>query len=404
MTHGGHKPRSPQWARDISRAAGLLLLLIFALPLPTRAQDAGLYFGSTGHTLTDQAGFLGFWQTNDGTRLLGAPISEIIETPAGLAQYFERARLEQRIDASGAAVVVPGDVAAEYATALGKQFAPAPPRRPSKNERLVEATGHVIRPPFLAFYDEVGGAALFGDPISEAIWERTADGSRRVQYFTRARLVHNPDRVGTPNVVAVSDLGRALALLAGQTMAPIENPGYTVIESLIGAAPVAFNGVAPTPVPPTATPVPPRPTAAPRPATGAPAAPAAAAPRPRGTKSIVVSISDQWLYAYEGDTIVFDAPVATGRDGNNTPTGSYAIYAKLPVQTMDGTINGEYYRVPNVPSVMYINGGVALHGTYWHNLFGSGVRPSHGCINLPVRAAAWLYGWAPVGTTVRVRG
>jgi lipoprotein-anchoring transpeptidase ErfK/SrfK len=52
--------------------------------------------------------------------------------------------------------------------------------------------------------------------------------------------------------------------------------------------------------------------------------------------------------------------------------------------------------------VMYINGGVALHGTYWHNLFGSGARPSHGCVNLPLRAAKWLYGWAPVGTPVRV--
>jgi lipoprotein-anchoring transpeptidase ErfK/SrfK len=51
---------------------------------------------------------------------------------------------------------------------------------------------------------------------------------------------------------------------------------------------------------------------------------------------------------------------------------------------------------------MYINGSVALHGAYWHNLFGSGVRLSHGCINLPLDSAAWLYKWAPVGTTVVV--
>ena len=58
--------------------------------------------------------------------------------------------------------------------------------------------------------------------------------------------------------------------------------------------------------------------------------------------------------------------------------------------------------VPNVPNVMYINGGVALHGTYWHNRFGTGARLSHGCVNLPLRAAGWLYDWAPMGTTVRV--
>ena len=48
------------------------------------------------------------------------------------------------------------------------------------------------------------------------------------------------------------------------------------------------------------------------------------------------------------------------------------------------------------------SGGVALHGTYWHNRFGTGARLSHGCINLPLRAAAWLYDWAPMGTTVKV--
>jgi lipoprotein-anchoring transpeptidase ErfK/SrfK len=115
-----------------------------------------------------------------------------------------------------------------------------------------------------------------------------------------------------------------------------------------------------------------------------------------------VNLSDQWLYAYEGDTLVFDAPVATGRDGMNTPAGSFSIYAKLKVQTMRGVDNGVPWVVPNVPDVMYIHGGVALHGTYWHNLFGTGARPSHGCVNLPLKSATWLYNWAPIGTPVRV--
>jgi lipoprotein-anchoring transpeptidase ErfK/SrfK len=118
---------------------------------------------------------------------------------------------------------------------------------------------------------------------------------------------------------------------------------------------------------------------------------------------IIVDLSDQWLYAYNGEQLVFDAPVSTGKDGFNTPPGRFAVYAKLRSQTMEGTLGGEYYRVPNVPSVMYINGGVAIHGTYWHNQFGTGVRRSHGCINLPVKAAAWLFEWAPMGTPVTVR-
>jgi lipoprotein-anchoring transpeptidase ErfK/SrfK len=115
-----------------------------------------------------------------------------------------------------------------------------------------------------------------------------------------------------------------------------------------------------------------------------------------------VNLTRQWLYAYEDGVQVFSAPVSTGRDGMETPTGNFAIYSKTPLQTMDGVLDGKYWIVPNVPNVMYINGGVALHGTYWHNLFGTGARPSHGCVNLPLNSAAWLYGWAPVGTPVRV--
>jgi lipoprotein-anchoring transpeptidase ErfK/SrfK len=120
---------------------------------------------------------------------------------------------------------------------------------------------------------------------------------------------------------------------------------------------------------------------------------------PRG---IEVNVSTQQLVAYEGDMVVYRAPVATGRNGFNTPTGNFAVYAKLPIQTMRGNAGGETWNVPNVPSVMYINGGVALHGTYWHAAFGTGARLSHGCINLGMDDAQWLYEWADVGTPVRV--
>src|SRR5690606_12904485 len=133
----------------------------------------------------------------------------------------------------------------------------------------------------------------------------------------------------------------------------------------------------PTPIP---TPAPsplPAPTVAPAPAAAAapkPAEPAAAAaPKPaarpaapaiaRGGKRIVVDLSDQWLYAFEGETMVFDAPVSTGRDGFNTPVGNFAIYAKVRSQTMKGCAGGECWSVPNVPHAMYIVGDVALHGT-----------------------------------------
>lgn len=125
--------------------------------------------------------------------------------------------------------------------------------------------------------------------------------------------------------------------------------------------------------------------------------------RPTGAKRIEVNLSSQWLYAYEGDLLVFDAPVSTGRDGWETPAGSFQIYSKLRTQTMRGSARGEEWEVPDVPHVMYFrHGGFAIHGTYWHNTFGTGARLSHGCVNLPLDAAAWLYEWAPIGTPVNV--
>jgi hypothetical protein len=119
-------------------------------------------------------------------------------------------------------------------------------------------------------------------------------------------------------------------------------------------------------------------------------------------RRIEVDLTSQWLTAYEGELVVYRAPVATGRDGFNTPTGSYAIYDQLRAQTMTGDMGGESWYVPNVPWVQYVVGGVALHGTYWHDRFGTGARMSHGCINLGMDDARWLYEWADIGTTVTI--
>ena len=121
----------------------------------------------------------------------------------------------------------------------------------------------------------------------------------------------------------------------------------------------------------------------------------------KAQKAIVVSISHQMLWAYKGDRVVLRSYVSTGRAGFDTPVGAFTILSKLPSQTMEGVIGGEYYNVPDVPWVLYFtNSGHALHGTYWHNNFGTPM--SHGCVNLPMDVAAWLYDWAPVGTPVQI--
>jgi hypothetical protein len=115
-----------------------------------------------------------------------------------------------------------------------------------------------------------------------------------------------------------------------------------------------------------------------------------------GYNWIDIDLSNQWLTAYEGDTPVFGAAVSTGIDGYYTPTGDYSILWKLDYETMVG----EDYYLPDVPYVMYFDNYLAIHGTYWHENFGS--PSSHGCVNLPIWAAGWLYEWAGYGTPVSI--
>lgn len=133
-----------------------------------------------------------------------------------------------------------------------------------------------------------------------------------------------------------------------------------------------------------------------------------------GGKWIDINLSAQLLVCYqvaisepsEGYFIswpmgVFSTLVSSGRPPFNTPTGNFAVYEKDPVVDMSGFGGtSEYYYVPNVPYVLWFTGNYSIHGAYWHNDFGN-VR-SHGCVNIPVPAAAWIYGWAPIGTPVIV--
>ncbi|GIW02643.1 L,D-transpeptidase [Roseiflexus sp.] len=394
--------------RHAARLTVLALLIagLFSssMAIPLYAQAAALYFPRTGHHLTDEHGFLSFWRNHDGPRTLGFPVTEVLMIEGiGPAQYFEKGRLERVAAADGAPIVRTGAVAAEYVAAFYRTFPPRPDRPPVDGELFFGETGYSVREPFIGFWQVSGGVDFFGMPISEPVWEQTAGGYRQVQYFERARLERVPASAGTTDDIQVADLGRALAELRGLNIAPVPNRGFETFGPPAPAAPdvAPLNGAPAASAPLPMQPATPRATATPRSPAPPPASRAPTATT-RAAKRIVVNLSKQWLYAYEDDRLVFDAPVATGRDGMNTPTGAFQIYAKLPMQTMDGVTDGKYWVVPNVPHVMYFYGGVALHGTYWHNLFGTGARPSHGCVNLPLKSAAWLYEWAPIGTPVRV--
>lgn len=112
---------------------------------------------------------------------------------------------------------------------------------------------------------------------------------------------------------------------------------------------------------------------------------------------IEIDLSSQRLIAWEGKTPVYAVIVSTGKSATPTVTGVFAIQTRLRYARMQG----DDYDVPDVPYTMYYYRGYAIHGAYWHNNFGTPV--SHGCVNVAVNHAGWLYDWAKVGTPVVVR-
>jgi lipoprotein-anchoring transpeptidase ErfK/SrfK len=129
-------------------------------------------------------------------------------------------------------------------------------------------------------------------------------------------------------------------------------------------------------------------------------------------KNILVDISDQMSYYYEGQTLVNSTPVVTGRPQYPTPPGTYAIYAKARNISANGCADGVCWNTPlNYWMPFYNPYGLAygLHDAYWQPYFGgnrrfenNGEAGSHGCVNLPPAFAEWLYSWSEIGTTVQI--
>ncbi len=109
-------------------------------------------------------------------------------------------------------------------------------------------------------------------------------------------------------------------------------------------------------------------------------------------KWIHVNLSQQTLVAYEGDKPVFVTLVSSGKKGYEPPTGFFNIVRKHVTITMDGPDPiDKWYEVQEVPWTMYYYHSYALHGTYWHNDFGT--PRSHGCTNLAPLDAKWIFKW-----------
>ncbi|HLF25303.1 MAG TPA: L,D-transpeptidase [Anaerolineae bacterium] len=122
-------------------------------------------------------------------------------------------------------------------------------------------------------------------------------------------------------------------------------------------------------------------------------------------KRILVDLQAQMLTCFEGDREVLQTKVATGAaftqiDGSvadfGTPKGEHQAILKMPsrhMRAIEAERNTDaWFDLPGVPwNTFFTLDGIAIHGTYWHNDFG--VVRSHGCVNVPISVARFIYFW-----------
>ncbi|HET9016124.1 MAG TPA: L,D-transpeptidase [Thermomicrobiaceae bacterium] len=358
--------------------AGLVLALVVALSalllsVPSAAAASSgpgpdrVYFPQTGHYLA--YGFLDYWRGHGDISTFGYPISEEFQQNGVTVQYFERAVFEFHPNAPAGWNVQLRRLGADQTATLAAT-APFVAHNGVSDAGcdFYAQTGHDLCNGFRDYWNAHGGLAIFGYPISDEFQQN----GMTVQYFERARFEYHPSNP----------------------------PGSQVELGLLGDAAAAQDHVSTTAVPRSST------VSNYDPSLWAPPGPADVTTPPPGAptdqaKWIEVDLTNQYLRAWQYSTRVYGEYVSTGVPAHPTPTGTFHIFEKLPYDDMTGGLAGtsDYYYLPNVPNVMYfLDGGYAIHGTYWHHNFGHVM--SHGCVNMTLSGAAWIYNWAPVGTTV----
>jgi lipoprotein-anchoring transpeptidase ErfK/SrfK len=411
--------------RSILKGAGGAIALASAEPLlritPVAAQSAvsindidpslippdmgqtsiAVFVSETGHTVGGT--MLDYWRANGSSAVYGNPISEPFVGPNGLySQAFERGIFQYspdwlftedptiRLMPIGQMIM---DERREVMRADGRRtggesrlLAFTPPSSNSERAKVVEdlggrfsdVTGFSIAGDYQEWYDAHEGDFYLGSPISEPFEER----GLTVQYYANGMLYE------TKNGVRLASLPLENPTKWGFSTDPVDQGDLDEYDESLFQTADNPSGVDVTQL--------------------------------SGRRSIVVSLSEQTMYVYQGGDTVLTSLISSGLAPNVTTAGEFHVRLKYPEQTMAGFTDstGEVtgfqnddgsnaqsgdipWEVSDVPNVMYFSlSAEALHGAYWHNNFGNPM--SHGCINQPLDVAAFMYGWAPLGTEVTI--
>ncbi len=129
-------------------------------------------------------------------------------------------------------------------------------------------------------------------------------------------------------------------------------------------------------------------------------------PTPVPPKKIVIDISEQRMYVYQGEHLIWKWLCSTGLPGRDTRTGTFAVQSKIE----EAYSSVWRLRMPYWLGIYWAgaseNGIHALpinpDGTIlWSGLLGQ--KASFGCIILDTPNAKMLYDWAEIGTPVIIQ-
>ncbi|HET8626513.1 MAG TPA: PQQ-dependent sugar dehydrogenase, partial [Thermomicrobiales bacterium] len=191
-----------------------------------RAADE-VFFPQTGLTLSNAHGFLDYWNAHGGLAQFGYPRTpEILEAnPADgklyTVQWFERNRFEWHPEFAGTPYEVELGLLGVQLTLDRRKEGPFQrvPEPQIPGQVYFPETGHTLRNSFKTYWEQHGGLAIYGYPISEEFTETSpTDGKPYVvQYFERNRFEWHPEYKGTPYEVLLGLLGNTIV---GDPQAP----------------------------------------------------------------------------------------------------------------------------------------------------------------------------------------
>ncbi len=134
-------------------------------------------------------------------------------------------------------------------------------------------------------------------------------------------------------------------------------------------------------------------------------------------RRILISLSQQRLWTYDGSTQLLTTLVTTGNSAMPTPGGIFHVWGRFHPYTFISPWpknSIDYYPPSKASYALYFHeGGYFIHDAPWRYAFGPGTNSgvgipgqnytgTHGCVNVPSSVMPALFAWATTGTVVQI--